>query len=151
MMKTQNSQICWKPSILLSKLVRPCSRGYVVGWVRWSNAFLMVTSPVLQYSKNWKLFHVQTCQIWWKIENRQSYQKASTFLPRVIPTILMGSWHMLGSLEAFLVNNWHATGYIVQKQVRTYEIWWKLETVKSTGNPPCYFLKWSDHVQEAMT
>jgi len=31
--KTQNCQIIWQPSILFSKVVRPCSRCYDIGWV----------------------------------------------------------------------------------------------------------------------
>ena len=30
---------------------------------------------------NWKLLKVRTCEIWWKIENQQLYQKPSIILP----------------------------------------------------------------------
>ena len=107
-------------------------------WLGWFRAFLMDTSQAVEYSKNWKLFHISTCQNWRKMENRQSYQKPSIILPRVIPTILMRSWDMLDWLGAFLADtDYHGTSQVVQYSKNwqlfhvTCQIWRKIENQQS--------------------
>ena len=71
-------------------------------WLGWFWAILMDTSHIPKpgnYSMSRPVKFVE------KIENVQSYQKPSIILPRVIPTILMRFWDMLGWLDAFLVDN----------------------------------------------
>ena len=90
-MKTWKCQICWKPSILLTKAVPPCSTDYDVVWsfLDWQLSCSMIFQKLLQ---------VRTCQMWWKIGKWQTIRKPSIFFLRAVTTTLIRSSWQLGLL-----------------------------------------------------
>ena len=80
--KIKNCQTCWKPSILLPKVVTWWSTGYDIGRVDLKRS--CSRSPVSLFSKKWKILHVRTYQIWRKIINCQTCWKPSILLPKVV-------------------------------------------------------------------
>ena len=92
-MKTRNCRSCWKPSILLPKVVRPCWTGYDIGradlklsWLialpfRWLK--IIAGLDLSNVTKNWK----------W-----QTFPKPSIFFLRAVSTTLTRSLWQLGWL-----------------------------------------------------
>ena len=65
------------------------------------------------------------------------------------PDICWFDWEHSWLITNMMRNSSETKNYC--RSVATCETWWKLEIVKSVGNHPYYFLKWSDHVQQTMT
>ena len=136
-MKVQTCETWWK---LLPKVVR------LWRWLGWFRAFLINTSQVLQYSNNLKTISRPDLANLTKNWNWQSYQTASIFLPRVIPTILMRSWYMCSVeweyswLTTKMLRNWSKTKIIAGPDL--WNMMKKLKIVKFVGSHPYNFLKW---------
>ena len=93
----KNFQTRWKPSIILPKVVTWWSTGYDIGNFD-SKCYWLIDFPFRDFPKSEKILHVRTCQFWWKITKRKTFQIHWISHSRIVNIILIISWCSFGCL-----------------------------------------------------
>ena len=119
--------------------------------------FWCIAVTLRDIPKTEKFLQVPTCQIWWKMENWQTFKKPPIFHPRVVSTILIRCWCPLGwkmeNRESFqkqsifflsvvniiLIRSWSPLGWLVmdnsldflQSKATGLDLWNRMK------NPKC--------------